>query len=251
MGNSIVSAAQVYSIKGDVESNIQIHLEFVKKAIEHDADLIVFPELSLTGYELRMAEGLAIDIDDNRLQPFYRLARQENITIIAGAPIINLTGKPYIGALIFSPENLSVYKKQYLHTGEDKYISPGQKDCLIDINGEHIGLAICADIANPAHPEAVALKGATIYAAGVLITREGYANDAILLKNYALKHNMTVVLANYCEPTGGFIPAGKSAIWNEKGQLVAVADESNKCLVVAKKESNKWTGKIIVVQIDE
>ena len=138
----------------------------------------------------------------------------------------------------------NISKKQYLHSGEEKYFSAGNRDCLVDIKKERIGLAICADIANPAHPEAIAIKNESIYAAGVLITREGYKNDALLLQNYALKYNMIIVMANYSKPTGGLIPAGKSTIWDNNGKLLAVAGETNRSLVVAKKESGRWSGSI-------
>ena len=59
--------------------------------------------------------------------------------------------------------------------------------------------------------------GASIYAAGVLITPAGYATDTQKLKHHASAHDMLVVMANHNRPTGTWSPIGKSAIWSPDG----------------------------------
>lgn len=50
-------SAQIQPIKGDIDRNIQKHIFFINSAIENGADLIFFPELSLTGYEPTLAKN--------------------------------------------------------------------------------------------------------------------------------------------------------------------------------------------------
>jgi predicted amidohydrolase len=56
---------------------------------------------------------------------------------------------------------------------------------------------------------------------------------------------MTVMMANFGSKTGGIIPAGKSAIWDHEGTLLARADETGEALVVARSERHHWTGRCI------
>jgi len=240
-----IAAAQASSIKGDVEANVRAHAELVRAAVEHDVDVIVFPELSLTGYEPKIAGDTTIDIDDRRLAPLKRQSQQFGITIVAGAPIDCPGGKPYIGALILSTGNPCIYIKNYLHPGEEEYFSPGsRKSCIVSIKGEAVGLAICADVNHASHAEDAAKSGASIYAAGVLMM-EGYHTAAQRLQQYAVEHSMVVLMANYGSPTGGYIPAGKSAIWDETGRLLATANETGTAIVVGTKEQNGWVGTTI------
>jgi predicted amidohydrolase len=55
------AAAQSTSIAGDIDENVRRHAAFVRKAGEHHANVVVFPELSLTGYEPTIAKEAAID----------------------------------------------------------------------------------------------------------------------------------------------------------------------------------------------
>ncbi len=56
-----ICLAQIKSIKGDVEENIIHHKGFIEKALTYDVDLIIFPELSITGYEPELANDLATE----------------------------------------------------------------------------------------------------------------------------------------------------------------------------------------------
>ncbi len=240
-----IAAAQSNSIKGDIAANVQIHADFVRTASEHDVDVIVFPELSLTGYERELARDLIIAPEDKRLRLLHELSRRYDITIIAGAPVESGLEKPHIGALIISPDRSFIYAKKHLHGGEEDFFSPGDQTCVLNLNGMPVGLAICADTNHPIHAREAAEQGASIYAAGVLLNERAYAPDTTLLQTYASEHAMLVVIANYSKPTGGWTPAGKSAVWNEQGQQIAQADGTEAALVLATKHAEGWRGRVI------
>ncbi|HEY2910226.1 MAG TPA: nitrilase-related carbon-nitrogen hydrolase [Gemmataceae bacterium] len=64
-----IAAAQVASVRGDLEGSIRTHAAAITAAAQRDVSVLVFPELSLTGYEPELAADLAITAGDERLAP--------------------------------------------------------------------------------------------------------------------------------------------------------------------------------------
>lgn len=149
----IIAAAQTKPHNGNIDANINDHLRFIEIAALHGVQLIVFPEMSLTGYERERAVELSFIPDDTRLNVLKELAVLHNMAIIVGAPI-SISGQLHIGSFIFSPDNtVSIYTKQFLHPGEEIAFSPKVNfNPVIQLAGETISLGICADIVNPLHP---------------------------------------------------------------------------------------------------
>ena len=67
-------AAQILPVPGEYEKNITRHIDVIHQAASQGADLVLFPELSLTGYEPRLAEVLAVHPSDGRFDEFQRLS---------------------------------------------------------------------------------------------------------------------------------------------------------------------------------
>ena len=145
-----------------------------------------------------------------------RIAEEHAITIVAGAPFRS-TKALHIAAFAIQQGGTCVYTKHHLHHGEEARFKLGTMGLQIELEGERISFAICADTTHPTHAEAAAKAGATVYTAGVFITPTGIYADSTQLKDYAKEHRMVVLMANYVAPSGGFATAGKSAIWDEGG----------------------------------
>jgi hypothetical protein len=73
--------------------------------------------------------------------------------------------------------------------------TPGETPCVLAVAGHTIGIAICADCAQPTHPQAYAELGANIYAAGVFLHSDWYATDVPRLARYAVRYGMVTVMA--------------------------------------------------------
>ena len=244
--NLKIAIAQVSSIKGDIDENISTHLQAVKKASELGVAYIVFPELSLTGYEPSIAKNFALSDDDIRLKPLIDCAIKNNTTLAVGAPLRSV-GLPNIGLIIISASGIvESYAKMHLHPGEEQYFSGGEHHHHLIIGGTKIANAICADTNNPQHAKNCFESGASVYIAGVMVTEGGYDNDSLAMKNYAKKYNMLVAMANHNHVTGGYKAVGKSAIWSTTG-LLAQAGETDNALVVATKVNNKWSAQVIAI----
>ena len=239
-----IAAAQILSTDGDILANVTRHRRVMAVAAKKDVDVIVFPELSLSGYLPEQSQQLAIAPDDRCLHPLAHASEHMGLTVIAGAPLA-VNGKIHIGALIFSPSGeITIYAKMHLHSGEQAFFTAGTRHCVHSMSDCRIGIGICADTTHPGHVRACAASGAIIYAAGVLISHNGYAADTSLLKSYAARHDLLVAMANHNRPTGGWTPAGQSAIWSWEGRLAA-ADDTQNALVIAERGPQRWRASVL------
>lgn len=249
MSTLTIAAAQSLSIAGDLCGNIVRHGRFIEKAAEQGVELLVFPELSLTGYEGEVAAALAIEPHDAVLQPLRDLARELGVTAVVGMSIwLEDRASVLIGALVLGADgSLGVYSKQHLHSGEDLVFTPGLGGPTLTIGGEVVALAVCADFSHASHAAAAAGRGAGLYAAGVLISEKGYPADASVLQSYARQHSMAVLMANHGGQTGGWQSAGRSGIWSEDGSLIVAAAGAGDLLVVAQRNDGEWQGRVVPV----
>lgn len=209
--------------------------------------MLVFPELSLIGYDFGFASAVAMGPEDPRLGRLIRASRSNKVTVMAGAAVQG-EERPCIGAFIFSPTGeVATCTKEFLHPGEEVAYQPGRGGPPVLLGGESIALAICADTAHPEHAQAAAARGATIYAAGSLITPEGYAKDASRLHAYARKHSMLVLLANHVGSSGGLIAAGRSAVWEAGGDLLTEGPTETEVMVIRKRTREGWAASVLEV----
>ena len=229
----ILAAAQTNPDKKSVEENSKQHLLMIDEAAQYKVQLIVFPEMSLTGYEREKSKELAFKTDDIRLTAFREKANQYQMTIIVGVPI-EIESELYIGAFIIQPGGtITIYTKQFLHDGEEKFFSSGSlAPSIIKTIDERLSIAICADITHPQHPENAFANQASLYAASIFYTPNGIAEAYKQLSDYAKKYQMNVLMANYCGESYGFKAAGQSAFWNKSGKLIAQLDKEEGLLII-------------------
>jgi len=247
--NPRLAVAQSSSIRGDITGNVTHHAELAEAAARRGARLIIFPELSLTGYEPDLAMRLALTANDPRLRPLKEVAEVSGITIVAGAPMMTKAGL-HIAAFVFRPAGETlIYTKHHLHKGEEAFFVPGTLNPMIELDGERISLAICADTTHPSHAAEAARAGASVYAAGVLITPGGIQADSTQLRNYASEHGLVVLMANHASPTGGWATAGRSAIWDEGGIEVVTAQGEGESLLLATREKGVVRGELLRLSV--
>lgn len=236
-----IAAAQSTSVPLDVVANVQNHLRFVEAAAQHGVQWLVFPELSLTGYELAAMPGLVIHPENTRLAPLREAARRTGMAITVGAPVDSGSALPHIGAITLRPDSkYSVYAKHHLHGSETQFTTAGPAPVHVQAHaGQKIASAICADTNQPSHAADAAAAGAHIYTAGILTSVNGYAAEAPLWASYARKHGMTVVIANHGGPSGGYLAAGKSVIVGCDGITLCSARGPGDALVIAYPTTNQ------------
>ena len=227
-----VCAAQLQPVAGDLAANTAKHIELIGLAVTQQADLLFFPELSLTGYEPRLARTLAVDLADPRLDVFQQFSDRNKIIIGLGMPVA--TGADVrIGMFWFAPRvPRRLYAKQQLHVDEVPYFTPGDEQLVIESGGHRLAPAICYESLRMDHADRAAALSAEVYLASVAKSAGGLSKAMAHYPGVAQKHRMFVVMANCVGPNHNFLSVGRSAAWNSRGELLAQMDDSSEGLVV-------------------
>ena len=142
--------AQLNFHVGNIDANVEKIIAAIKQAEEKHADLIVFPELAITGYpaeDLLFREDFSAAIETG-LEKIIQATG--NIHAVIGYPHKD-NGVIYNAAAVVSNKRLVThYYKQCLPNhaifDEKRYFTPGDKNCILELNGIKIGIIICEDI---------------------------------------------------------------------------------------------------------
>ena len=257
-----IAVAQTCPVKGDVNANVDEHLRLAELAASEAAHVVVFPELSLTGYEIGLADKLAFSEHDPRLARLLDAASSHSITLIVGAPV-RIETQLHIAALVVYPDRTTtLYTKHYLGAfsedarcdgavppAEATVFQPGDRNPLIRFAGNTAAVAVCADVSRPSHPQQAASRGAKTYLTSMFVIPSEFEGDSSRLSKYAAQHSMVVALANFGSPTGGLAAAGRSSIWSQKGELLAQLNSNGAGVAVATETSEGWRTKKIVLDV--
>ncbi len=212
-----VAAAQPPIVAGDLAANAHAHADAVRAAA--GARLVVFPELSLTGYEL---DAPLVDPGDPALAPLVAACAQNGTVALAGAPVAGA----HIATLRVDGAGVTVaYRKAFLGGDEPARFSPGDGPVAIDVDGWRVGLGICKDTGVAEHVRGVAALGVDLYVAGVVHRADELAEQDRRGVAIAAACRAPVALASFAGPTGGgyAVTAGTSTVWSAAGDVLARA----------------------------
>ena len=211
-----VAAAQVASVRGDIEANVATHAAAIQAAGERHVSVLVFPELSLTGYELDLARESIVSERDSRLSPL--IASLGNIKWrLLSAPLPNVAEKPAIGAIVIAASGSTrTYRKMHLGGSEPNYFDAGDAPLALIVREHTVGIAICADSSRDTHPKAHR-AGRDRLCNGRLSQCRMYVTDVPRLAEYAARYRMLVVMANHAASLGTYTSVGRSAGVESRG----------------------------------
>jgi predicted amidohydrolase len=239
-----VAVAQIRPFRGDILRNIEAHIQLIGLAGEVRADTIVFPELSITGYEPQLASGLATMAGDVRFDIFQTLSDKYQMTIGVGMPTTDGAGVR-ITELIFHPgEPRQAYHKRYLHADEEPFFICGTEAGFL--RAGKIALAICYELSVPAHSEEAHRGGAEVYLVSVAKTKAGMAKAAETLADIARRYSMLVLVSNCAGHCDNFECGGGSAVWNREGVLLGQLDEMREGVLIL----DTGTGEVIKQELN-
>jgi predicted amidohydrolase len=165
-----VALAQISCKRGDKPRNIRKIENNVKKAKQQGAELLIFPELSLTGYTMRdQIYELAETIPGHSTTVLEKLAKKTDTYIVFGMPELSEKTQAtiYNTAVLIGPDGfIGKYRKMYLPTHsvfeEKRYFRPGYQTAVFETELGKIGLIICYDIFFPEVSRLTRLKGAQL-----------------------------------------------------------------------------------------
>lgn len=240
-----ICVAQTRPISGDVQRNIDNHLKFIDLAVSNGADTIIFPELSITGYEPELAKELATDQDDSRFDDFQQIADAKQVTIGVGVPVRNKTGIS-ISMILFQPQKArQMYSKKYLHSDEEPFFVSGESSIALLGDKANVALAICYEISVPEHAENAFRSGAEIYIASVAKSVDGVEKAVKRLSEIANQYSMTVLMSNCIRHCDDFECGGKTSVWNNKGLLMAQLESMKEGIIIINTDTQELIEKPI------
>ncbi len=225
-----IAVAQPLCVSHDVAVNALAHAATVRAA---GTRVVVFPELSLTGYEL---DAPTITAADPRVVPIVEACAETGSWALVGAPVPGEAGRSHIATIGVSGRGaLVLYRKIWLGTVEAERFTPGGDPAVLDVDGWRLGLAICKDTGIPQHAADTAALGIDVYVAGVLESAEDAVRQDERARRVATGHQVWVAVASFAGSTGGGYSqaAGRSAIWGPDGVLVAQAGPETGAIVRA------------------
>jgi predicted amidohydrolase len=165
-----VALAQIECKRGDKSSNIEKIEEKVTEAKKRGAKLVIFPEMSLTGYVVRdEIYELAENIPGPSTKTIERIAQRTKTHVVFGMP--ELSGKTratvFNSSVLVGPKGfIGKYRKMYLPTHsvfeEKRYFRPGYQSAVLDTELGKIGLIICYDVFFPEVSRLTRLEGAQL-----------------------------------------------------------------------------------------
>lgn len=204
---------------------------FISEASERAAELVVFPELTLTGFTMNSA--LAEDSDGETCSFFARCAKKYNIACVFGYAE-NIGGRIY-NRLAFadrSGEICARYSKLHPFTfgGEAEVYSPGSEVCAFSLDGMEFGLTVCYDLRFPElYRQLSKTCGCIIVSANWPKSRREHW--LTLLKARAIENQCYMIGCNRAGSGGGLEYSGDSVIFAPDGGELAVSAEGAEQLI--------------------
>ncbi|MEW6061216.1 MAG: nitrilase-related carbon-nitrogen hydrolase [Bacteroidota bacterium] len=247
-----IAVAQIDSTVGNLTKNIAHHITFIKKAIAKKADIVVFPELSLTGYSIKdLNWDVALRAEPQKLfSEFLRLSK--SITIILGAVEERENFGLYNSAFFFEDGKIqSAHRKIYPPTygmfEELRYFNQGNDVRVIHSKHGKLGILICEDMWHIALPYILAHDGAdVIISLTASPTRISGTSKSLTVvevnheqhRAYARLLSTYIVFANRVGFEDGVNFWGGSQVVDPSGTAVVTAKLFEEDLILAKLDDN-------------
>ncbi|MDZ7829929.1 MAG: nitrilase-related carbon-nitrogen hydrolase [Halofilum sp. (in: g-proteobacteria)] len=240
-----VAAAQIESHLNDLEANVEKHLAVIDEARAAGVDVLLFPEMSLTGHGAgNEVLRLAIDRDDPQLQ---RLADATgDMTTIVGLMEEAVAAQFYNTAIaLHNGEQSFLHRKINLATygrlEDGKHFATGRYVDTFELDGPwRSSVMICADLWNPGLVNLVALHGCTVLFAPISSAIEAvggeFDNPAgwhLNVRFYGMTYGLPLVMANRVGREGDLKFWGGSCVVDPFGRMIAEAESDEETLVQA------------------
>jgi len=238
--NFKIALAQISCRRGDKKANLQKIEEYAKKAKKQKAELVVFPELSLTGYTVRdEIYELAEKIPGPSISIIEKLAREIGIHVIFGMPELSekTEATVYNSAVLIGPEGfIGKYRKMYLPTHsvfeEKRYFRSGYDVGTFETELGKIGLTICYDIFFPEVSRLTRLEGAKLIVciSASPAVRRAYFETLTIAR--AIENTAFIVYVNLVGVEDGLQFWGGSRLIGPDGNIIAKAEYDEENMVV-------------------
>ncbi len=220
---------------GDVAEAMQRIEGTLSAAARAGADILVFPELFLPGYnQMQTHQATAQPQGGAWEQSFGAMAKAARCGLCIGWAE-RAEGKIFNAASCFdaSGEKLAHYRKQHLYGPVEKSIFvAGTADCTFEFLGIKTAMLICYDVEFPHRVRALRQQGVDLVLVPTANPIAFRAVSDTLVPARALENRLTIAYANFCSSENGLTYGGRSVIIGPDGESLATAGKGEALLVV-------------------
>lgn len=223
-----VAICQTEGRFADPEAGLEFLAQETKAAASAGVDLLVLPELFLTGYNLgpERAQALAMSCEDERLARARKMASEAGIALCFGFP--ERVGDAVANSAVLIDEAGAVrlvYRKVHLFGDIDRgmFGVAGDRFQVIAWRGLSVGLAICYDIEFPETARLLALAGADLVLVPTALMPPYYVVADALIPTRAYENQIYLAYVNHCGSEEGLDYIGHSSICGPDGAVLAKA----------------------------
>jgi NAD+ synthase (glutamine-hydrolysing) len=244
-----IALAQMNTVVGDLDGNRERIVSRLEEAREAGADLVLFPELAVTGYPP----------EDLLLRPGFLRAAARSLDEIASQTrgLTALVGTPHLDRDLFNACAVcadgavkAIYRKQFLPNygvfDEDRYFQPGRELVLLRCGETLVGPTVCEDIWQPGPPATdLALAGAHVVAnisASPFHLDKGAEREEMLATR-ARDNSCWIAFVNAVGAQDELIFDGHSLVLDQDGRIVARAPAFEEALVVVDVDATTAIGR--------
>ena len=235
-----IGLCQINTIVGDIEGNTKKILDYIAKGKKMGADLLVFPEMAVTGYPPEDLLLMPKFIEAN-LRAVNKITKATtSITAIVG--FVHKDGDIFnSAALLHNGKMIDVYSKTYLPNygvfDEDRYFQVGKENFIFTLKSTPIGLSICEDLWYPGDPiRTQALYGGAELIVNISSSPYHAGKSTFREKMISTRASDNSAIVAYCNLVGGqdeLVFDGGSLIIDQRGELIVRGKQFEEDLVLA------------------
>ena len=248
-----LALAQINTKLGDVQANLEKHIALIADARQRGADLLIFPELSLTGYVLQDLAA-TVALHPNPADPVFNRLLQESkdLDIVFGFVEEDERYRYFISAAYLSQGKvLHIHRKVYLPTygifDEKRYFAAGENLRAFDTRFGRMGLLICEDFWHASSPYTLWMDGADLMLFTSASPGRGVTEEILgsaqwvetVNRTYAGLFTTFVAHTNRVGFEDGLSFWGGATVYDPDGKLIAKAPYNEEGLTVAELDLNQ------------
>ncbi len=234
-----IAIAQLNTIVGDISGNTSKIMSYVEQADKKQSDIVIFPELTITGYppEDLLFRKDFIQSNLHALNEIVEFSKNRNLLIVIG--FVNSDVDLYnAAATIYNGKTIDIYHKinlpNYGVFDEKRHFKSGNKISIIKYKNIRIGITICEDIWHPKGPDYYeALSGNAEMIVNISASPYTIGKDRKRIEIIRARSRDNIIKIAYCNLVGGqdeLVFDGNSMIMDENGTIVAKLHSFNEYL---------------------
>lgn len=216
----IIAVLQKRSLDRQYEKSTEIIIEKMEEAAEKKADILLLPEVFLTGYELPMTNEEAVSEDSPYIRQVCDAAKRLHLGVVLTAMTKGME-KPQNSAFVINKDGEILMKYSKVHTcdfADEACLESGDEFRVCDFHGIRLGIMICYDREYPESARVLMMKGAEV----ILVPNDCGAMRPRLnaLSTRAYENMVGIAMANANGENAGDSCAFSPVCWDENGECV-------------------------------